>query len=419
MESALSTVTVEAAPPPPPAPPPTVDLASPPRLTAAADREAAIAAAAANRLGQNAVGHRPVGDDRAADLVGHCDRASIASRTAGAAGALGFRIGLERSGRRDREGAVAAAAADRLRNDAGALIAGCGDRRGIGYVHRRARASAAARTADRVAGRLAAVGADREAAREAAVAAAAADRLRENADRAGPVDQDRAGIVDRHRIGVAAAAARAAGRVRRGVILEAEGRADREAAVAAAAADRLGDDAVGEDAPGRDRPTVGDIDSAARAAAGAVAADRVAGAFGVRPRADAAPIENPPLPPPPPIDCATMPEALSPYVVMLLPERRLDGYRLAVRAQAARAADRIGRRLAAVGERQRAGEAAVAAAAADRLREDAVRPFAADRALVDAADEIADAGRDGPAALDGDIAREAARAAAAARSNWR
>ena len=82
---------------------------------------------------------------------------------------------------------------------------------------------------------------------------------------------------------------------------------------------------------------------------------------------------SPPLPPPPPIDCAKMPFAFSPDVVMAEALFDVDG--AAGAAVAAEAADRhrdVDVGLAAKTESAAEGEAAVAAAAADRLREDAV-----------------------------------------------
>ena len=181
------------------------------------------------------------------------------------------------------EAAVAATAAERLRENAVRLIEERDDCSELIYAHIAASAAAAAGAGERHAQRAVLRGVGRQ--REPAVAAAAADRLRRDAVRLHAPSLDVVVARDADRAGRAAAAARAADR-------DAERRAARceicpksEAAVAAAAADRLRQDAVGivcgrhkrdvADRRGRvERDAVAvDGDRARRPAAAAAAAD--------------------------------------------------------------------------------------------------------------------------------------------------
>ena len=85
---------------------------------AEADREAARAAAAADRLGQNALGHGAAGGDRGAVVDRH-GRPGVARAAHPALGARGRRHPRQRAG--DRKAARAAAAADGLRQNAHGL----------------------------------------------------------------------------------------------------------------------------------------------------------------------------------------------------------------------------------------------------------------------------------------------------------
>ena len=84
--------------------------------------------------------------------------------------------------------------------------------------------------------------------------------------------------------------------------------------IAAAAADRLGEDAVRVGAAGQDFAAVVDNDVAGIAAVAAGSADRDQRRAGRRGDQELAASTRPPLPPPPPIDCAKMPCAPSPEV---------------------------------------------------------------------------------------------------------
>ena len=193
----------------------------------------------------------------------------IAGRIAGAAEAAdaehdrGFLAGL---GRFDAAGHVdsagAAAAADRLGEQAGRAVAR-GEQVGIdGADDVAAKAAVAAKPAD--AHDQLARGRDSARNVDSALAAAAADRLDRDRDLvvANALDLDAVGRVDRRAdargnvAGIAAAAAKAADAERRDARLVVARPADRnlagdvEAALAAAAADRLDDDAVRSAAAG-------------------------------------------------------------------------------------------------------------------------------------------------------------------------
>src|SRR5579871_1205082 len=169
----------------------------------------------------------------------HRDGKAVAAARGVAADGIDVRLALVGEARADREAAVAAAAADRLRQDAVGKRAVRPDRADTRYVDRIARTRGAAVAADAlrlldgggcVVGRLHEQG-------EGAVAAAAADALRENADRVCALCRDVAGAldIDRARCGAAAAVSADAAHEVRAAVLKRE-RA-REAAVAARAAD--------------------------------------------------------------------------------------------------------------------------------------------------------------------------------------
>src|SRR6185437_7634813 len=85
----------------------------------ACNAKAAIAAAAADRLREDAFGQTAVRLDGARVLNRH--DAAVARAAAGAADALGGAVGPGRNRRRQSEAAVAAAAADRLGENAGRI----------------------------------------------------------------------------------------------------------------------------------------------------------------------------------------------------------------------------------------------------------------------------------------------------------
>src|SRR5947208_3225072 len=118
--------------------------------------------------------------------------------------------------------------------------------------------------------------------------AAAADRLAEDAVRLRSRGGDLAGIVDGHGRGLLAAATVSADGYRYGTIAVVAGGGEGHSAVAAAAADRLGEDAVlarrvcvARQAAGRDRSLVDDGDGAADRARATAAADRDVHLLGV------------------------------------------------------------------------------------------------------------------------------------------
>ena len=213
---------------------------------------------------------------------------------------------------------------------------------------------------------------------EAAVAAAAANRLRQNADavRAQCVSiAAEVRDVDRRMLSAACRRRRRRPcRTRRRRRSDAS--ADREAAIAAAAADRLREDAVGIVAARSRlcrRSPVGDGDRGRRAAAAAGAADaRIAPARRAVEKLTRSPRRaKPPLPPPPPIDCARMPSDIgrrrSSIAARVVDGDLHDAAAARRRPPAPAAADRDF--AVAAGAENAAGdrEAAVAAAAADRL----------------------------------------------------
>ena len=156
--------------------------------------------------------------------------------------------------------------------------------------------------------------------RKAAVAAAAADRLRQDAGRigAGGLD-DRAVMVGHGHVagGVSRAAAAAADRIV-DVAAARQTRAASEAAVAAAAADRLREDTRAAEAVRGDR--VGNCRrSPLRPCRRRRRRRRPTVEVASPPRLTPAPTEKPPLPPPPPTDWAMMPSAIAPFVVIAPP----------------------------------------------------------------------------------------------------
>ena len=124
--------------------------------------------------------------------------------------------------------------------------------------------------------------------REAADAAAAADALGEHAVGGVALGDDHPGGGDRDIAGVTRRAAAAAAHGGGGILFKGGAEADGEAARAAAAAHRLGEDAIGLDAACADVAGMGDADVARRAAAAAGPADGggVSAALGRQRRAD-------------------------------------------------------------------------------------------------------------------------------------
>ena len=169
----------------------------------------------------------------------------------------------------DGKAAIAAAAADRLCLDAvclvllGGQVADAGDP----CIHRAAAVARSAAESQRRPG-IKRAGA---ACCKTAIAAASPDRLGKNAGRADPCGIDISGICDRHIVGSAAVSARAA-EGERDRAIAAGGERPRKAAIAAAAADRLRHDPIGAVARGDERSDICDIDRAAVSALSARAA---------------------------------------------------------------------------------------------------------------------------------------------------
>src|SRR5690606_6772457 len=342
-------------------------------------REAAVAAAAADRLREDAVGpvargadqgihrRRDAADDDRPFPGGHGDRVAVAAGTAGTADR---RAGEQRPA--DRVGAVAAAAADRLRKDAVGIPSGGGQVAAGRDLHRGRRPAGGAVPAD----------VDELAAGRTAVATAAADRLGLDRARVRAPRDDAARVLDLHGFPVTARGAGAAQGHQRFA----------GPARAAAAAHALGENAAGEVA-GRDqaaRIVDGYLAGGAAAAARAAEGDQAGG------RAAAA---------------AAATDALGENrirtVALRADETAVDDlHGAAVTATAAAAAP---------GERP-AGAAGRAAAAADRLREQPARAEARRRDLRGARDGDRTARAAAPAGVPhGDeAARGSAEAAAAA-----
>ena len=249
----------------------------------AACSKAALAATAANRLRKHAIGqyaHR--GDRTGAAVINRDIAASPASaaRTANRAG----RAGQLGSANADREAALTAAAANRLRKH-------CRGIRALGLDHARVRsanqpasATSAARTTDRVIGRTARCR-KRRANREATSAAAAANRLGKHCNRACALCANQARAGNRNRAARAATAAGTAANATCGVIIKAKRRPDGKAARTAAAADGLRINAKAVCANGSDLAAVViNANLAARAAASTFAANRAGYAARMRSR---------------------------------------------------------------------------------------------------------------------------------------
>ncbi len=261
--------------------------------------------------------HIPVGEARAGqDVAGRHDRdveavacrAALAAKTDRDAGVQPERKGYGRA-------AIAAAAADRI-------APGCRRRR---RALRRRRSvtvlgASPVRRSRRAFDRCGhALQRDRAGTGKAAIATATAHRLRQDAGRLIVMRFDVAGRGDRDWARVVARTAAAADGDRSAEGTGGEGAGDAETAVAAAAADRLRQDACRLFAVGGDVAVVGDDDVLADTAASAFAAvdtDAAPPAPSTEPEPLSA-IENPPLPPPPPIDWARMPIELSSMVRML------------------------------------------------------------------------------------------------------
>ena len=191
-------------------------------------------------MGEDAVRTAALGGDQAGGV--DRDRAGVARRAARAAADAGVRVLLERNRRTDRKSARAAAAADRLGEDAVGVCAEGGDAAGVGHADRARVTRRAAAAADLVGGRVVVRG-EGAAHRESARAAAAADGLSLD-----PVGADALGIDgearnqgcgagvgrDHHRAGVVARAAVAADALGVGAALH--GGRDRHGKPAAAAA---------------------------------------------------------------------------------------------------------------------------------------------------------------------------------------
>ncbi len=288
-----------------------------------ADREAAVAAAAADRLRCDAVRILALRPDRSGAGHNHVRRAARIAAVAADGHRRRAADIVERAGAADgdAEAAVAAAAADRLRKDAVRIVEDSGDVAGARNLDGAGVAAAAAAPADADAD--ADDAAERHDARKAAIAAVAADRLRENA----------IGVVLHPARGLARARGQIAGRVHDDHGIGRRG--DGTAACACAAADAHGD-AAG-------RP---ERHADSRAAIAAAAAKRL--------RDDRARL---------------VPGGSD---VAVIGEADVRG----VAAACSAAADRNRRSDAAQRKRTRSGEAAVAAAAADRLGEKAVRLIA-------------------------------------------
>ena len=224
------------------------------------EREAAIAATAADRLHDQAGRIRLMGGDRGAR--------GVVFHGAGSAAALAIAADADGEAEADADdtAAIAAAAADRLHDDAGRTLAPCLDRAVIGRVHGHAGPGRAGTAAD------AQVRHRGEGADEAAIATAAADRLHDQAGRIRAVGRD--GLcpplwrTEEDLAAIAALGSRAADADR-----GAEAAGDDEAAIAATAAERLRDDAGRAVLECLDAAAGGHVDLLAGAAGAALAAD--------------------------------------------------------------------------------------------------------------------------------------------------
>ena len=171
---------------------------------------------------------------------------------------------------------VAAAAADRFRQYADRAVLGGLDLCGVRHLHRRCIATDGGVAAHPVREARTA-GADRGTDGKPARPAAAAHRFRKDAGGVEPVCRDRVEVLYGDRRSGAAGAGVAATDFRAGVAIQRQRAANGKAAIAAAAADRLGVDAVGHCTSRRDLAAgiVFDRDRARGAGGPAAPADRV------------------------------------------------------------------------------------------------------------------------------------------------
>ena len=246
---------------------------------ASANRKTAMAAAAANRLRQNAIRERTRGVNGAvADNIDGARSAAgsaIATDTAVGLGAGGRWNGLIIGGRQDdRNTAIAATATDRLGEYARGIAFRGGDVAGAEDFYSTAgvaRAAIAARTGHK--GEAARRNADGTT--DTAIATRPADRLRQNAIRTQAIRIDIAVIADMNEAASCASAAFAANRH-----AERPGKSginrqcprNRQATIAAAAAQRLRENAVGLVVMGGNRAGGIDLDCLTDAAASSLAA---------------------------------------------------------------------------------------------------------------------------------------------------
>ncbi len=214
------------------------------RRYGAGDAEAAGAAATADALREDAVRIDAAGDDRAG--AAHGNQIAVAATTTRAA-ETELRAFAFRDAGRDAETAVATTTADALREDAVGAIALCRqhtvDRCDVAEPHA-ASVTAAVTGAAEARVERAAIARHRARDAEATGAAATADALREDRVRFFAGGRDAAAAVERHVVAVTAAVTAAAKAEVRGRAL-ADAARDAEAAVAATAADALRDQAVG------------------------------------------------------------------------------------------------------------------------------------------------------------------------------
>ena len=311
-----------------------------------------------------------VDDDLAAILAGS---AAATDADAGAAGAIHGHIAG------DREAARAAAAADRLREDAVGLISRSIDGSGVVDRHQLRRTTATALAADRNRGAGLLAGAT-DGHRRAAIAAAAAHRLRKDAVGAVLEGDDVADRGHRHRTGITTTFAAAADADADRAAFRGDGQRAREAAIAAAAAHRLRQDAVGLDALGPDIAIADDGDRLAVAAIVAAAADTnaqagLAGQAGGNREATIAATATDRL----------REDAVRPVAGGLDVAIAVDGNGVGIAAARTGTADAdAAGHVLAGGKRD--GKAAIAAAATDRLRQDAERILPSGQNVVVAGD---------------------------------
>ncbi len=185
------------------------------------------------------------------DVSGVCDRHIVGAAAVSGSAAKGERdSAIAAGGERSRKAAIAAAAANRLRHDPIGAVARGAERSDICDIDSAAVGALPARPAKGQADP--GIPAARRRNRKAAIAAAAADRLGDDRIQLAAMGRDRAEARHVDSVGIASGTARAT-EAERNTAIAAAGPRNRKAAIAAGAADRLGKDAVGIVLPGGDR----------------------------------------------------------------------------------------------------------------------------------------------------------------------